>query len=219
MELYWGSGSPFAWRVMLALEIKKLPYTGLLLEFSKDDHQTPAYLALNPRGKVPTLKDGDVVIGESLAILAYLDRKSPEPPLFGRTAAETGKIWQAISEFTFYVEPAMDDFIRPIFMGKTDERALAMRAAVTTLQKELRAIELILAKAEWLVAGRLSAADIAIYPFIELLLRAAGKPAAQPFDLKLLPLSRGYPALAAWCERIRAIPGYDKTYPPHWKAA
>ena len=61
IELYWGSGSPFAWRVMLTLEVKGLAYESKLLEFSKGEHQTPAYLQLNPRGKVPTLKDGDFV--------------------------------------------------------------------------------------------------------------------------------------------------------------
>ena len=84
IELYWGSGSPFAWRVMLALEVKKLPYESKLMEFSKGEHKTPAYLQLNPRGKVPTLKDGDFAVYESIAIMAYLDRKYPDPPLFGK---------------------------------------------------------------------------------------------------------------------------------------
>ena len=48
IELYWGSGSPFAWRVMLTLEVKKLAYESKLLEFSKGEHKTPAYLQLNP---------------------------------------------------------------------------------------------------------------------------------------------------------------------------
>ena len=78
IELYWGSGSPFAWRVMLTLEIKGLPYQSKLLEFSKQQHKAPEYLALNPRGKVPALKDGDFAVYESLAIMAYLDRKYPQ---------------------------------------------------------------------------------------------------------------------------------------------
>ena len=98
IELYWGSGSPFAWRVMLTLEVKKLAYESKLMEFSKGEHKTPAYLQLNPRGKVPTLKDGDFAVYESIAIMAYLDRKYPEPPLFGKTPEETGLIWQTISE-------------------------------------------------------------------------------------------------------------------------
>ena len=85
IELYWGSGSPFAWRAMLILEVKGLTYESKLLEFSKGDHKAPAYLQLNPRGKVPTLKDGEFVLYESLAIMSYLDRKYPDPPLFGKT--------------------------------------------------------------------------------------------------------------------------------------
>jgi glutathione S-transferase len=87
---------------MLTLEVKGLAYESKLLEFSKGDHKTPAYLQLNPRGKVPTLKDGDFVIYESLAIMSYLDRKYPAKPLFGTTAEETGLIWQTISECESY---------------------------------------------------------------------------------------------------------------------
>ena len=85
IEVFWGSGSPFAWRVLLALEAKGLAYQSRLLEFSKGDSKTPEFLALNPRGQVPVLRDGGYVVYESIAILAYLERKYPEPPLFGAT--------------------------------------------------------------------------------------------------------------------------------------
>ena len=51
IELYWGSGSPFAWRVMLTLEVKKLAYESKLLEFSKGEHKTPAYLQAQSTGQ------------------------------------------------------------------------------------------------------------------------------------------------------------------------
>ncbi|EQD47332.1 protein containing Glutathione S-transferase, partial [mine drainage metagenome] len=69
IEVYWGSGSPYAWRVLLALEHKGLPYTAHLLQFSKQEHKSPHLLQMNPRGRVPVLKDGDYVCFESLAIL------------------------------------------------------------------------------------------------------------------------------------------------------
>ena len=118
IELYWGSGSPFAWRVMLTLEVKGLAYESKLLEFSKGENKSPEYLRLNPRGKVPTLKDGDFVVYESLAIMSYLDRKYPHPPLFGKTAEETGLVWRAISESESYLVSAGDKVVRPVFFGK-----------------------------------------------------------------------------------------------------
>jgi hypothetical protein len=41
IELCWASGSPFSWRAMLALEVKKVAYTGHLMEFSKGEIRTP----------------------------------------------------------------------------------------------------------------------------------------------------------------------------------
>ena len=94
LEIFWFSGSGFAWRAVLAAELKGVPYTSRLIEASAGDHRAPEFLAMNPRGKVPVLRDGDVVVTESMAILAYLDRRFPEPPLFGRTAEETARIWR-----------------------------------------------------------------------------------------------------------------------------
>lgn len=219
MELFWGSGSPYAWRVMLALAIKKLPYESKLLEFSKKDHQTPAFLAMSPRGKVPVLKDGDFISPESLAILAYLDRKYPDAPLFGRSAEESGQHWREIMEFVSYVEPLMTGFVRPIFTNKIEDKRDEIRNAAAKLTEELRKLEAKLARAEWLVGGTIGAADISIYPFIEMVVRAAEKPAAQSFAQELVPLARRFPAIEAWRLRIRALPGYDQTYPPHWRAA
>ena len=77
LELWWGSGSPYSWRALLALEYKQLPYVSHLVQFAKQEHKSPQMLKMNPRGRVPVLKDGDYVCFESLAILHYLDRKYP----------------------------------------------------------------------------------------------------------------------------------------------
>jgi hypothetical protein len=70
-----------------------------------------------------------------------------------------------------------------------------------------------------LAGGELSAADLGAFPLIETLIRAAGKDAAGSSDLRLLPIDETYPATAAWRARIQALPGYERTYPPHWRAA
>lgn len=217
IELYWGSGSPFAWRVMLALELKNLAYESKLLEFSKGEHKTPAYLELNPRGKVPTLRDGDFTVYESIAILAYLDRKYPEPPLFGATPEETALIWQTISECESYLVIEGNKVVRPVFFGKGLDKVEEIQQAAQTIRQELKSIDARLGRSNWLVGGQISAADITIFPLVQLLLRAASKDAAQAFQLGWLPLSQAYPNLARWVKQIETLPRYERTYPPHWR--
>jgi glutathione S-transferase len=215
LEVFWISGSPFAWRVLLALEIKGLDYKSTLLQASKGEHKTPEYLALNPRGKVPTLRHGAFVLPESLAILAYLDRRFPEPPLLGTSAEEAGRIWAAIASCVSYLEPPSSDVITPVLFGADKARAdwadrlRSVRDELATLDQRLRGND-------WLAAPTISAADIAVYPFLRLLLRAADRAASGPFDLGLGAFASDYPGLAAWMARIEALPGYARTYPPHW---
>src|SRR5580704_11757058 len=110
VEIYWISGSPFAWRVLLTAEVKGIPYEGKLLEASKGDLKTPEFLAINPLGRVLALRDGNFTLHKSLAIMVYLDRKHPNPPLFGRPAEEAGRIFERISEF-------ISDFWPPGHLG------------------------------------------------------------------------------------------------------
>jgi len=217
LELYWGSGSPFAWRVMLTLEVKELDYESKLLEFSKSENKSPEYLKLNPRGKVPTLKDGAFVIYESLAIMTYLDRKYPTPPLFGNSPEETGQIWRLISECESYLVSAGDKVVRPIFFGKGLDKFDEIQQAAQTIRQELTTVDEQLTHSNWLVGKQITAADISVFPLVQLLLRAASKEAAQPLNLGLLPLGQSFPNVARWVERIEALPNYQRTYPPHWR--
>jgi glutathione S-transferase len=217
LEVIWGSGSPYAWRVLLTLEVKGLSYESRLIQFSRGDHRSPEHLALNPRGKVPVLRDGNYVLSESLAIMAYLDRKHPKPPIFGGAAEETGLIWKAISEFQSYVGPLADRIVVPAFGGRPLD-AVDMQAAAGELHGELGRMEQAVTGRGWLAVEQLSAADLAVYPFVEALLRA-GKEAVRPMGLGFLPLAERYPTLEDWRQRIAALPGYARTYPPHWREA
>ncbi len=217
ISFYWGSGSPFAWRVMLTLEVKGLAYESKLLEFSKGEHKSAEYLKLNPRGKVPTLTDGDFALHESLAIMAYLDRKYPEPPLFGKTAEETGSIWRVLMECETSLVRATEKVVRPIFFGQGLDKVDEIQQGAQTVRQEFKLLDERLANRAWLIGESLSAADIGVFPVVQLFLRAASKEAAQPFNLGLLPLAQTYPKLADWTKRIEALPNYQRTYPPHWR--
>ena len=190
IEVYWGSGSPFAWRVLLALEFKRLPYVSHLLQFSKQEHQSPQMLALNPRGRVPVLKDGDYVCFESLAILYYLDRKYPEPPLFGRTPEEGGTIMRVICEYSAYIEPNVTRIARAVFFDKeqADLAGDEITAAMHAVASEARTIEGRLSKSDWIVGDSYSAVDMVIYPGIQLLKRALEKPQAAALSSRFMPV-------------------------------
>jgi len=219
IDVYWGSGSPFSWRVLLALEHKRLHYTNHLLQFSKQEHKSPQMLSLNFRGRVPVLKDGDYVVFESLAVLFYLDRKYPEPPLFGRSAEEAGVIMRVICEYQAYAEEHVMKIVNSFFVRtpgkspKPDELAESMHRVAS----EARSIEARLSKSNWVVGESVSAADIIIFPSLQILLRTLARPEARDLSSRFLPLQVNYPALSRWIERVEALPGYARTYPPHWR--
>ena len=216
IELFWVSGSPFSWRVQLALEVKGLPYQSRLLEMSKRAHRTPEFLAMNPRGQVPVLRDAEVVVHESIAILAYLDRRYPQEPLFGTSPAETAAIWQEVMEGALHVD-GFDDFILPLYFGESAAKEKQVRDAIPKIDAELDRLDRTLTGRTWLAVSTLSAADITVYPMVRSLVRAAGKAEAARFEHGFLPISQRRPAVAAWMARIEALPRYDRTFPPHWR--
>ena len=217
LELYWGSGSPYSWRVQLALEYKRLPYESHLLDFSRQEHKSAQMLRMNPRGRVPVLRDGDFVVFESLACLSYLDRKYPEPPLFGRTPEETGTITRVICEYQAYAETHLMQLVYAVFFENMDERAEEVARATQLVAGEARTLEARLSTSDWLVGEHVSAADMVVFPGIMLLLRAMEKREAGDLRSRFLPMETTYPAIARWIQRMGSLPGYDRTVPPHWR--
>jgi glutathione S-transferase len=57
LTFYFGSGSPFAWKVWLTLEHKGIAYTPKRLSFDNDYTKSPEFLKINPRGRVPAIVD------------------------------------------------------------------------------------------------------------------------------------------------------------------
>ena len=217
LELWWGSGSPYSWRALLALESKQLPYVSHLLEFAKQEHKSAQMLKMNPRGRLPVLKDDDYVCFESLAILHYLDRKYPAPPLFGTTSEETGTIARVICEYQAYAEDHIMKIIYAILFQGVEAHADEVARAMHIVAGEARTIEERLTRSAWLVGDSFSAADVVIFPGIQMLLRALDRREATDLRSRLLPIETNYPAIAAWIKRIETLPGYERTYPPHWK--
>jgi len=210
--LYYGSGSPYAWRVQLALEHKALPYERKVLSFSAGDTRKPEFLALNPRHRVPVLVDGDFVLYESNAIVEYLDEAYPATgaPLFPGDVRTRALVRRLISEVDDYLDQALDPLTTQAFSKKPEERdAAAIAAARSAIVDELALFTKSM-RGDFF-AGPLSAADFAFYPALAYLWRCEMRLPDLDADGMLTP------ALAAWRKRIEGLPYFDATIPPHWK--
>jgi GSH-dependent disulfide-bond oxidoreductase len=76
MLKFYFNGSPNPTKVALFLEEAGLPYEAIPVDTRKGDQFKPAFLAVNPNGKVPTIVDGEVAVFDSNAILLYLAEKT-----------------------------------------------------------------------------------------------------------------------------------------------
>ena len=216
LDFYFISGSPFAWRVHLALEYKGIPYRANLLKASDGELKSPDFLQLNPRGRVPVLRDGKTIVYESVAILAYLEAKYPTPHLFGSSLAETGHIWQRVHEIENYARNPFLHVVIAILSGESNEKQEELWELINLCREQLRWIESVLSKSPWIGGEAISAADFVFYPVIKIFLRTAGNQEKGYEDFVEGFFEARWPATAEWAVKIEELTGYSNTYPPHW---
>ncbi|MBM3395129.1 MAG: glutathione S-transferase family protein [Betaproteobacteria bacterium] len=212
LTFYYGSGSPFAWRVWLALEHKKIPYEMKTISFSSGELKTPEFLALNPRHKVPVVVDDGFALYESTAIVEYLEEKfSTGAPLLPSSPSQRALVRRMMQEADLYVNTAMNPLTWQIFFKPKEEWDLEkIEQAAKGLKEELAVWE----KADigsFLVGSSLSAADFTLYPMLALALRLEKKKA----DLGVRYMIG--PKLATWMQNMTEQPVVRATWPPHWK--
>ena len=200
VRFYYASGSPYAWRVWLALERKGIPYHRKTLSFDVGDLKTAEFTALNPRRRVPVLVDDDFVLAESAAIVEYIEDRWPlGPALFAQEARKRAIQRRMVRE--------ADQYLADV------GRRFATEAASEDMRNDLRR-ELALwedaATGDYLT-GELSAVDLTVFPLMALFLRLTGRRA---------DFVKGEvigPRLSAWIDRMKTLPIVQHTWPPHWK--
>jgi maleylacetoacetate isomerase len=94
VKLYTYFRSTASYRVRIALNLKAVDCEHVPVHLLRDggEQRGAEYLARNPQGLVPALEDEGLVVGQSLAIIEYLDEKYPEPPLLPRDAARRAQV-------------------------------------------------------------------------------------------------------------------------------
>lgn len=213
LTFYYGAGSPYAWRVWLALEHKQIPYERVTLSFANRETHTPQYAQINPRQKVPAIRDGELSLYESAAIVEYLEERYPEAPrLFPASLDERAVVRRLIHEIDVYAGRGVSMLggivFRPGDVSAADQGLIDY--AAQTLRDELAFFERELT-GDFLV-GSLTAADLSLYPLFAMIARFELR---RP-DLAVTPHMG--PRVRDWMSRIEALPYFDATYPAHWRS-
>jgi len=92
MELYNYFRSSASYRVRIALALKGIDYDYKSVHLAKNEQFNESYAAVSASRLVPLLKDGDLRLTQSLAIIEYLDETHPAPPLLPKDAAGRARV-------------------------------------------------------------------------------------------------------------------------------
>ncbi len=213
LDFYHGHGSPFSWRVWLALEAKAVHYDLKVLSFQDEDTKKPEFIAINPRHQVPTIVDNGYALWESIAILEFLDERfTSGVKLYPGDTANRARVRRLVMEGEAYlygegISPIVDELFwsgdkgpNPQIVAKAREK---LAAELEYFAKEL--------KGKFLAGDALTAADCVVAPLIQYCKRITFRKPETKLD-EVIP-----PALRDYNKRIESLPYFDKTYPPHWR--
>ena len=194
LRLYDYLPSQNAWKVRLLLSHLGLEYERVPVSIFEGESHTEAYLEKNPAGAVPVLEvEPGKTIAESNAILCYLAEGTPYLP---DDRFERAQAMQWLFFEQSYVEPQIGSLRYWTLTGKLAKRSEDMTAGKRAYSlRALAALERHLASRKFLVGGRYTIADMAVYAY-------AGH--ADEAGLDLAP----YPAFRAWISRVEAQPGF-----------
>ena len=165
MKLYGVKGSPFVRKALVVLEEKGLSYE--LVTMVSVQPKSPELLALHPMGKIPILRDGEVVVPDSSVISAYLEKKHPSPALFPAEPAELAKALfleeYADTQMFQVLQPVLFERVvkRFVFKQPPDEARVAEQLD-NQLPPVLDYLESQLPEGQGTVLARFSIADAAV---------------------------------------------------------
>lgn len=99
--------SSCAYRVRIALNLKGVPYSIVPVHLIKDGglQHSERYAGINPSRQVPTLVDGQAIIGQSMAILEYLEEEFPNPPLLPKANKDRAVVRQMCEIINSGIQP------------------------------------------------------------------------------------------------------------------
>jgi glutathione S-transferase len=186
------------WKVRVLLGLLKIPYNSRVVSLFEGESRTEAFLTLNPAGAIPVLEleDGRA-IAESNAILVYLAEGTRFEPA---DRYQRAKVMQWLFFEQYHIEPVIGSLRFWTLTGRLERNRHMVAAKREAGVRALAALDRSLVNTPFLIGKDLSIADIAVYAYGH---------RAEDCGFSLTD----YPALIAWCGRVRDAIGAD--YPVH----
>jgi len=190
MKLYWSPRSR-SFSALWLMEETGQAYERVLIDISKGAQKTPEYLAVNPMGKVPAIKDGETTLAEAAAICAYVAERYPEAKL----APPVGDPLRAKYYYWLFfgpgcMEPAMVQVATKLEMNP-------VAAGWGEAQRVYDVLDAALAKGPWILGESFSAADIVIGSGLN-------------FAVRLFKMIPARPSFDAYIARCMARPAFQR---------
>jgi glutathione S-transferase len=202
VQIVGASQSPIVWAVRMAALEKDID-----CEFIDATPHSPEISAIQPFGKIPVMRHGDLTIGESRAIAFYIDGLHSKNPLVPRELAAAARVEQWIMHFhTEYVPLMLARYIVPYFFPQGHEGTPARNvidAALPALQNSVAVLERQLNGRAYLT-GKFTLADIFFTPTLYYA-------STLPEGAEMVAASM---RLTAYLARITSRPAFKATLPP-----
>lgn len=200
MKLYSYEESGNSYKVRLLLSFLNTECELVDVDLMQAAQHEPAFLAINPRGEVPTLVDGELVLRDSSAILVYLAKRAGAEPWWSDNASDQAAIMEWLAFAASWVQYGVFTARAIVSFGISgngiphdfDE---GLEAANIRAARSLEILDTHLQNHEWLACSRPTIADIAVFPYVAL---------APMGNISLAP----YPAVLAWIARFKSLPDF-----------
>ena len=182
-------------------EAAGINYTTKLVDLSQGEQSSLEYLAVNPYGKVPALKDGDFTMAESAAIMRYMARENSSE-LYPADAKAQAKCDQWMDYVNHHIRSNIakvhfNRSLAPMMGAEVDEKSMA--DGLRFLGNSLPAIEQCLSQQPFLCGDKMTLADIALVAALE------------PIDMSKIDISE-HPSLTKWLAERRSEAFYTNVH-------
>lgn len=202
MQLYSFFNSSTSYRVRIALALKGITYETLPVNIRAGEHRAVDYVAnVNPSGSVPALIDSDFTLGQSLAILDYLDRKYPEPRLIPLEPALRARVLEFASLISCDIHPVNN--LRVLRFLETELKVTPQQKSAWYrhwIAEGMAGVERLLERSDagrWCFGSQATLADVCLVPQIANALRMGCDLSAYPRSLAVHEHASEHPAFEA----------------------